>query len=475
MTSAVVVGSGPNGLVAAITLAQHGVDVTVLEAKDRVGGGARSSQLTLPGLIHDECSAFHPTGAASPVLQRLDLQDHGLRWRWPEVQLAHPLEAGRAGVLWRDVDRTAAGMGPDGKEWTSLFRPLARHFDALAEDFFKPVVHVPAHPLTMARFGLSALLPASRLVRRFTTPEARALFGGVAAHVFTSLHTPLSSSVGLLLTAAGHAYGWPVAEGGSQAITDALVAKLTALGGVIQTGVEVGAFEQLGDPDLVLLETTPQAAAAILGDRLTRTVKRSYARYRYGPAAFKVDLAVQGHIPWDNPDVRRAGTVHLGGSFEETAAVEGQIVDGTMPERPFVLLGQQYLADPSRSEGDLHPIWAYAHVPNGYAGDATQAIIAQIERFAPGFRQQIRQVVTRDVSAMQRYNANYVGGDISAGANSGLQIAMRPRIAVDPYATGVPGVYLCSSATPPGGGVHGMCGYNAALSALTQVTAEDAS
>lgn len=469
MTSAVVVGSGPNGLAAAITLARYGVAVRVLEAKDRVGGGARSSELTLPGLIHDECSAIHPTGAASPFFRRLELQDHGLRWRWPEVQLAHPLEGGRAGVLWQDVGRTAAGMGPDGNDWASLFAPLARHFDALAEDLFKPLVHAPAHPLIMARFGLKAVLPASRLVRRWATPQARALFGGLAAHIFGSLHAPLSSSVGLMLTAAGHAYGWPVAEGGSQAIVAALVGKLRSLGGRIETGVPVRAYADLDDPDIVMLDTSPPAAAGILRDRLPQRVRRSYTNYRYGPAAFKVDLAIQGHIPWDNPDVRRAGTVHLGGPFEETAAVEGQIVGGVMPERPFVLLGQQYLADPERSNGDLHPIYAYAHVPNGYTGDATEAVIGQVERFAPGFRQQIRHVVTRDVSGMQRYNANHVGGDIIGGANRGLQLAMRPRVAVDPYVTGVPGVFLCSSATPPGAGVHGMCGYNAAMSALTQV------
>lgn len=466
MTRGVVVGSGPNGLAAAITLAQAGVAVRVLEAADRVGGGARSSQLTQPGLIHDDCAAFHPTGAASPFFQRLDLDRHGLKWLWPEAQLAHPLDGGGAGVLWRDVDRTAEGLGADGTAWARLFGPLAAGFDDLAADLLGPVTHVPAHPLLAARFGVHALLPASRLVRRWSGEAARGLFGGVAAHAFTSLHAPLSSAVGLMLTAAGHAYGWPVAKGGTQAITDALVHILKGLGGIIETGVTVRSAEELAGTDVVMLDLTPHAAMRILGHRLPGPVRWAYQRYRYGPAAFKVDLAVEGDIPWTNPDVGRAGTVHLGGTFAETAAAEADIVNGVMPDRPLVLVGQQYLADPSRSAGGLNPVWAYAHVPHGYTGDATDAVLGQIERFAPGFRQQVRHVVTRDPAAMAAYNANYVGGDISAGGNGGLQIVMRPRIAVDPYRTGVPGVYLCSSATPPGAGVHGMCGHHAATFAL---------
>jgi phytoene dehydrogenase-like protein len=466
VTNAVVVGSGPNGLAAALTLAHHGVSVRVLEASTTIGGGARSSENTIPGLIHDDCSAFHPMGVASPFMKDLGLDEYGVRWLWPEVDLAHPLDGGRAGVLWRDLDRTAAGLGADGQRWRRLFGRIASNFDALVDDVFRPIVHLPAHPFTLAHFGLNGLLPASWSARRWQTDEARGLFGGVAAHAFSSLRTPLSSSVGLMLTAAGHAYGWPVAQGGSRAITDAMAVKLDKLGGIVETGINVSSLTELGDTDVVMLNVAPRAAARIMGDRLPGRIRRAYTRYRYGPAAFKVDFAVEGGIPWRNEDVRRAGTVHLGGTFEQTADAEGKIVKGIMPKNPFVLVGQQYLADPSRSVGDIHPIWAYAHVPHGYTGDATEAIIAQIERFAPGFRRHIRQTFTRSVADMQAYNANYVGGDISVGYNNARQIALRPRIAINPYKTGAPGVYLCSSATPPGAGVHGMCGHNAAMAAL---------
>lgn len=465
VSNAIVVGSGPNGLAAAIALAQHGITVRVLEACNTIGGGTRSSANTVPGLIHDDCSAFHPTGAASPFLRSLGLAEHGLRWSWPEIDLAHPLEDGRAGLLWRDLDRTVAELGVDGPSWHALVGRVAGNFDALAEDVFRPILHVPYHPLALVHFGLNSLPPADWTVRRWQTEEARALFGGMCAHAFSSLRTPLSSSVGLMLGAAGHAYGWPVAEGGSAAITTAMARKIVALGGVIETGVRVSSIDELGRPDIVLLDVAPDAAARILGARLPARIERAYRRYKFGPAAFKVDFAVEGPIPWTNEQVRRAGTVHVGGSFEQIADAEGQIVRGIMPEQPFVLVGQQYLADPSRSVGELHPIWAYAHVPHGYHGDATEAITAQIERFAPGFRGQIRHTFVRNVADMEVYNANYVGGDISAGYNNALQIVMRPRIAVHPYETGVPGVYLCSASTPPGAGVHGMCGFNAATSA----------
>lgn len=466
MTNAVVVGSGPNGLAAALTLAQRGIEVRVLEARDTIGGGTRSGENTLPGLIHDDCSAFHPTGAASPFMQSLGLEEYGLKWLWPEIELAHPLDDGSAGLLWRDVDHTAQGLGVDGPAWAKLFGRVSRNFDALAEDVFRPIVHVPDHPFKLAHFGLNALLPATWSAGRWKTDEARALFGGVSAHLFGRLNTPLSSSVGIMLAAAAHAYGWPVAEGGSRAITDAMAAKLAELGATIETGVTVTSAAELGNPDILMLNVAPDAAARIMGDRLPRRIRRSYKRYKFGPAAYKVDFAIEGDIPWANLDVGRAGTVHLGGTFEQIAAIEAQTVRGEMPTRPFTLLGQQYLADPSRSAGTLNPIYAYAHVPHAYPGDATEAIIAQIERFAPGFRRQIRHTFVRNVSDMEAYNANYVGGDISSGYNNVRQITMRPRIAINPYKTGVPGVYLCSSSTPPGAGVHGMCGFNAATSAL---------
>ncbi len=468
-----MVGSGPNGLAAAIRLAQAGVRVRVLEMKDAIGGGARSAEHTLPGVVHDECSAFHPTGLASPFFRSLRLEDHGLRWRWAEIDLAHPLDDGSAGVLSRDLARTVADLGPDGEAWQRLFGPLTCSFDGLVEDVFRPVLHVPAHPLTLARFGVNALQPASWTARRFRTAQARALFGGVAAHIFGSLHTPLSSSVGLMLTAAAHAYGWPVAEGGSRAITAALAAVLDELGGTIETGVHVEALDALGGPDVVMLDVSPRAAAQILGDRLPPRTARAYRRYRYGPAAYKVDFDVRGDVPWTSEACRRAGVVHLGGTFEEIAAAELDVLRGRMPARPFVLVGQQYLADPTRSADGINPVWAYAHVPHGYPGDATAAIAEQIERFAPGFRERVVNAEVRDVAGMEQHNPNYVGGDINVGVNSVWQLAIRPRLGLDPYSTGVPGVYLCSSATPPGPGVHGMGGYNAARSALRSLGASD--
>jgi phytoene dehydrogenase-like protein len=466
VASAIVVGSGPNGLAAAVTLARAGVHVMVLEAKERIGGGTRTSELTLPGLLHDECSAFHPFGVASPFFRELGLEATGLRWRWPEAQIAHPLDGGRAGIVWQDLERTADGFGTDGDRWRSTIGPIARRFDHLAADILQPLLRAPRHPLTLARFGSAAIPPAAWTVRRFRTDEARGAFGGIAAHAFTSLRAPLSSAAGVVLAAAAHAHGWPVAEGGSGAISDTLVARLEALGGTVETGVEVTGARDLGSPDLLLLDVAPGAAARILGDRLPDRVRRAYLRYPHGPAAYKVDLAVEGDIPWAHPEVGRAGTVHLGGSFEDIAMAEGDVARGRMPRRPFVLLGQQYVADPSRSRDGVNPVWAYAHVPHAYAADATGAVLEQIERFAPGFRRRVRAMRVRSAPELEAYNANYVGGDVSTGTNRPRQLLARPRLALDPYATGVPGAYLCSAATPPGGGVHGMCGRNAAISAL---------
>ncbi len=473
VSTAVVVGSGPNGLAAAIRLAQEGVRVRVLEAGDTVGGGARSSEHTVPGLVHDDCSAFHPMGVASPFLRTLGLEDHGLRWRWPRIDLAHPLDSGAAGVMWRDIDRTAEAMSEDGRAWLRTFGHLSRSFDGLAEDVLRPVVHWPAHPVTLGAFGIGALAPASWTVRRWRRPQTRALFGGVAAHAFSSLRTPMSSAVGLLLTAAGHAYGWPVAQGGSQAVADAMAAKVAELGGTIETGVRADSIEALDAPDIVMLDVAPKAAVEFLGDRLPAGIARAYRRYKYGPGAHKADFAIEGGIPWTSEFCREAGTLHLGGTFEEVAEAEGKTVRGIMPSRPFVLVGQQYLADPSRSVGGINPVWAYAHVPNGYRGDATEAVIEQIERFAPGFRRRIVARHVRSVPQMEQYNPNYVGGDISVGANNVLQTAMRPRVGLNPYSTGILGVYLCSSATPPGAGEHGMCGYSAAESALRDLGVSD--
>jgi phytoene dehydrogenase-like protein len=466
MSGATVVGAGPNGLAAAITLGQQGVDVTVLEAANQIGGGTRTAELIVPGVLHDVCSAVHPFGVASPLLRSLDLQRHGLRWLWPDVDLAHPLDSGRAGVMVRSLDETVAGLDSDGEDWRRLFGPLAAGLDDLTADVFRPILHFPGHPLLMARFGSRALQPATALAHRWHRDETRALFAGVAAHSFYPLERPTTSAVGLMLIAAGHHVGWPVAEGGSHAITNAMAALLVELRGTIETGVRVKSLDELPPADAIMLDVSPGAAAQICGDRLPSRVQRAYRKWRHGPGAYKVDLVVEGGVPWTNHACRRAGTVHVGGTIEEVAAAEREVNQGLMPKRPFVLVSQQYLADPTRSSGDLHPIWAYGHVPHGYTGDATKAIIDQIERFAPGLRDRVVGTHVRSPGDFESYNPNYVGGDIATGANDPRQVAMRPRFALDPYRTGIPGVFLCSAATPPGAGVHGMCGFNAAQSAL---------
>ncbi len=469
MGDAIVVGAGPNGLTGAVALARGGLRVTVLEASDEVGGGTRTGELTVPGLLHDHCSAVHPMAVGSPYLRELGLERHGLEWLRSEIDLAHPLPAGDAAVLLRSVDETAARLGPDGPAWHRLFGPLVAQFDTLAEDLMRPVVHLPRHPIPLSRFGVRALLSAAGVAARWTTGAPRALFAGIAAHAIHPLDRPTTAAVGLILAAAGHRHGWPVARGGSRAISDALAAELADHGGTIETGVRVRSLAELSPADVVLLDLAPSAVADIAGDRLPTRVRRAYRRYRHGPGAFKLDLAVEGGVPWTDEACGRAGTVHVGASFEEIATAEQEIHRGRMPERPFVLVSQQYLADPSRSVGDLHPVWAYAHVPHGYTGDATEAVLAQIERFAPGLRERIVATSVRSATDMPQYNSNYIGGDIITGANTTRQVAFRPRIALNLYATGIPGVYICSAATPPGAGVHGMCGYNAARSALSRL------
>ncbi len=466
MSTATVVGSGPNGLACAVALARAGVKVTVLEAAETIGGGTRSAELTVPRVIHDVCSAVHPMAAASPFFRSLGLEAHGLEWRWPEVALAHPLDDGSAAALYGSLQQTAAGLGADGPAWARLFGSPAAHFDAINEDALRPILHLPRHPVSLVRFGLPALAPATLLTRGWKSPAARALFGGVAAHSFGPLTRPMSSSVGMALISACHSGGWPVAAGGSQSIADALAADLREHGGRVETGVRVRTLAELAGPDIVALDLAPGAVASIVGDRLPSGVARAYRRYKHGPAAFKVDLAVAGGVPWTAAACHRAGTVHAIGSFEELVAAERDVNRGRMPARPFVLVGQQYLADPQRSAGDVHPIWAYAHVPSGYDGDGERAVLDQIERFAPGLRERIVASAVSSPAEIEANNANYVGGDIVAGANTPIQTLIRPRLARDPYSTGVPGVYICSAATPPGGGVHGMGGYNAAQSAL---------
>lgn len=466
MIDAVVVGAGPNGLAAAVVLARAGHSVTVLEGADTIGGGTRTEELTLPGVLHDVCSAVHPFGVASPLFSALPLADHGLEWCAPEIDLVHPLEGGRAGVLVRSLDDTAAGLGVDGEAWRRTLGPLARRFDDAADDLLRPIVHVPRHPFLLAGFGVRALQPATLLARRWSTDEARALFAGVAAHAIHPLERPTTAAVGMMLTASCHHAGWPVARGGSARITDALASLLRAHGGTIETGVTIRRLADLPPARVSLFDVAPGPFVDIAGAALPDRVRRAYRRFRRGPGAFKVDLAVEGGVPWRSEPARRAGTVHVGGTLEEVAASERAVHAGGMPEHPFVLVGQQSVPDPTRAAGDVHPVWAYAHVPHGWGGDATEAILAQLERFAPGLRERVVGVHSRGPAAIEADNPNFGGGDISTGANDPWQVVIRPRLALDPYATGIPGVFLCSAATPPGGGVHGMCGAGAARSAL---------
>lgn len=470
MSSAVVVGSGPNGLAAAVVLASEGLDVRVLEAAETPGGGTRSSELTLPGLLHDECSAAHPLAVDTPFSRRFDLGAHGLQWRWPEVQYSHPLDDGAGAAVVRSVDDTASALDErDGKRWRSLFGPLTERFDDIAEDFMRPMLHFPSHPIKLARFGIPSGMPAGLLARRFETANAQALFAGVAAHAFRPFGSPMSSAIGVTLGTAAHRYGWPVAEGGSRSISQAMISLLESFGGRAETGVRIETLEELDSPDIVMLDVAPAAAARIVGDRMPGRISRALRRFRHGPGTFKVEFAVEGGVPWTHEESRAAGTVHVGGGREEIEASEKLVHRGRMPEAPFVLVCQQYLADRGRSAGDVHPLYSYAHVPAGYYGDATGAIEAQIERFAPGFRDRILARHVRSVAEMEQYNPNYVGGDVVTGANDPLQMVFRPRAALDPYYLGAPGVYLCSAATPPGAGAHGMCGYNAAVSALRRL------
>jgi phytoene dehydrogenase-like protein len=466
MTSAVVVGGGPNGLTAAALLAKAGLEVTLLEAADEVGGGTRGHEAILPGLLHDHCSAIHPMGVTSPAFRSLDLERHGLRWRWPDIDCVHPLDDGTAGVLLRSVDDTAHGLGADGGRYRALVEPSARRWDALAEDVMGPLLRVPHHPLLLARFGLPTALPATALARLFRTPRARALWAGVAAHAFRPLSHPFSSAIGLGILVSGHAAGWAVAEGGSRSIGLALTAVLRRYGGTVHTGVRVTDHTQLPPADVTLLDLDPGQVARIYGDRLPPRVRTAYRRFCRGPGAFKVDLAVEGGVPWTNDHARRAGTVHVGGPLAEVARAERDVTAGRMPERPFVLVGQQYLADPSRSVGDVHPVWAYAHVPNGYDGDGTEAILRQIERFAPGVRERVVGCHVTRPADLAAANPNFAGGDILTGAQTVRRLLLGARLSLDPYTTGLPGVFLCSAATPPGPGAHGMCGAGAAASAL---------
>ncbi|ALJ19487.1 phytoene desaturase family protein [Microbacterium sp. No. 7] len=466
MTRAVVVGSGPNGLAAATVLARAGLEVTVFEAADELGGGARSVEGPLEGLIQDHCAAVHPMAAASDYIASWRLEERGVRWARAPLDAAHPLDDGTAGLLAQDLDVTARGLGADGRLWRAMFGAPSRRFDDLAEMIFRPTLRWPAHPVLFARFGAVAGPPPALVASALRTEQGRALYAGVAAHAITDLRLPLVGGIGAGILSAGHAVGWPVVEGGTGVLTNAIVAGLRELGVRFETGVHIGAERQLPRHDVAMYDLHPRAVAQILGDRLPRRTRAAYRRFRSGPAAFKVDLAVEGGIPWTHPAVGTAGTVHLGGSAREIVATERDTARGIMPERPFVLVGQQFVADPSRAAGDVKPVYAYAHVPTGFQGDATDAIVAQIERFAPGFRDRIVALRVQSATEMSRANPNFRGGDILTGAKLPLPFLLGPRITPFPYDTGAPGAYLCSAATPPGPGIHGCSGANAAERAL---------
>lgn len=464
---AVVVGSGPNGLAAALTLARAGRRVLVLEGRDTVGGGTRTLELTLPGFRHDLCSAVHPLGLGSPFFARLGLARHGLTWVQPPLPLAHPLDDGPAVVLARDVDATAAGLDPgDGAAWRRIVGGSARDWHALAPALLGPWPR-PRPLASLARFGAAAVWPAAGLARTvWRGPRARALFAGLAGHAIQPLHWPLTASFGLVLAALGHAVGWPLARGGSQAIADALAAELRELGAEVVTGQWVRRLDDLPPARMVLLDIAPRALLALAGDRLPPGYRRRLAAYRYGPGVCKVDYALSDPVPWRDAACRQAGTLHLGGTLEEIAAAEAAVWQGRHASRPFVLAVQPTLFDATRAPAGKHILWAYCHVPHGSTLDVSDAITAQIERFAPGFRQTILAQRVHTATEMAAYNPNYVGGDINCGVQDWRQLWTRPTAQMNPYATPLSGVYLCSSATPPGGGVHGMAGYHAAQTAL---------
>ncbi|MBX9581269.1 MAG: NAD(P)/FAD-dependent oxidoreductase [Gemmataceae bacterium] len=466
---AVVVGSGPNGLAAAITLARKGLSVLVVEGSDTLGGGTRSAELTLPGFTHDICSAVYGMAVAAPFFRTLPLEQHGLRWVHPPALLAHPLDNGTAGVLYQSLDETAAGLGDDADAYRRLMGPLARAADDLLADMLGPF-RIPRHPITALRFGRAALRSGKGFAEAyFRTEKARTLWAGQAAHAVIPLDHRPGAAIALMLTIAGHARGWPLVAGGSQKLADALVSYFRSLGGEVEAGRWVKNVDDLPPAKAVVLDVTPRQLIAMAGHRLPDRYKRRLGKFRYGPGVFKVDWALSGQVPWTAPECRRAGTVHLGGTLDEIAASERAAFDGHHADKPFVLYVQPGVCDPSRAPAGQHTGWAYCHVPHGSAEDMTERIEAQVERFAPGFRDLILARHTRGPAAMEAHNPNYVGGDIGGGVVDLGQLFTRPVARWDPYSTPDPGLFLCSSSTPPGGGVHGMCGYFAARSVMRRL------
>lgn len=464
---ATVIGSGPNGLAAAITLARASLSVLVLEAMDTIGGGTRTRELTLPGYLHDVCSAIHPLGLASPFFKKLPLNEYGLDWIHPPAPLAHPLDGGRVILLETSIDATAIQLGRDAHAYRRLVTPYVDKLGELSEDLLGPLPLLPRHPLEVASFGLKAIRSGRGLAESiFKDERARALFAGMSAHSILPLEHMITASFGLIMLVMAHHGGWPLARGGSQQITRAMADYFRSMGGEIRTGHRVGSLDELPPSRVVLFDTSPQEVLSIAGERLPGRYRRQLEKYRYGAGVCKVDFALDGPVPWENPECARAATVHVGGTLKEIASSEAAVGRGEHAEKPFVLLAQQSLFDSSRAPEGKHTVWAYCHVPNGSSVDMTPRIEAQIERFAPGFQKRILARYTRLASDWEKYNPNYVGGDINTGTQDIWQFFTRPVWRLVPYRIPVKGLYLCSSATPPGGGVHGMCGYHAARTVL---------
>jgi phytoene dehydrogenase-like protein len=461
-----VVGSGPNGLAAAVEIARAGRSVLVLEAEETLGGGTRSAELTLPGFLHDVCSAIHPLAACSPFLQSLPLEDHGLHLIHPPLALAHPFDDGAAAVLDRSIEVTASFLGRDDAAYRMMMEPLAKEAEELIPELLGPP-RFPRHPWMLARFGLKAIRSAAGLASSsFADERARSLFAGLAAHSMMPLERRPTAAFGLMLGLLGHTAGWPIARGGSQAIADSLASYLRSLGGEILLARRVESMQELPPARAVLFDVTPRQLLRIAGDGISGRYRRRLERYRYGPGVFKVDWALNGPVPWKAEQCRRAGTVHVGGTFAEVAASEAAVGRGQHPDRPYVLVAQQSLFDPTRSPEGKETLWAYCHVPSGSTFDMTERIEAQVERFAPGFRDLVLGRSTMSPAQVERHNANYVGGDINGGVQDLRQLFARPALRPNPYSTPNRKIYICSSSTPPGGGVHGMCGYFAARAAL---------
>ncbi|MBO9202942.1 MULTISPECIES: phytoene desaturase family protein [Niastella] len=465
---AIVVGSGPNGLAAAITLQQAGVTVLLLEGKETIGGGLRTAEITLPGYLHDICSAIHPMAVASPFMSQLPLQEYGLEFIYPDVAAAHPFDDGTAAVLKSSIDETAQLLGSDKTAYLELIQPVTNNWPEIAADILGPF-HFPKHPLLMAQFGLKALTSANYLSRKFHTTKAKGLWAGMAAHSIQPLTNAATSAIGLVLMGAAHVKGWPVPKGGSSSIAQAMAAYFISLGGKIETNSYISSIDQLPAAKAVLFDVTPKQLLQIAGDRFSKTYTGQLQRYRYGMGVFKIDWALQGPIPFTAPECRQAGTVHIGNTIEEIVESERLAAAGIHQEKPFVLLAQPSLFDATRAPAGKHTAWAYCHVPNGSTVDMTAAIEAQVERFAPGFKDLILARHTFNTRQMESYNPNYIGGDINGGIIDLRQLYTRPAIRWSPYTTPAKGIYICSSSTPPGGGVHGMCGYHAARKALHDV------